>query len=476
MSATAFQTISPASLPKVTSKSWLTGMSLIAADAVAVTVVTVLMFSLAPAWHEPFKEAILQGISTLLIFAGLGLYPGHGLGPAREFRGILIGSAVGSALTASALLARGGASPVGADLWFAWAATCVLVIVGRAAVRGLCSRTSWWGTPAVIFGSGQTAHATLRHILAHPSMGLRVVAIFDERCPDWPELDDNDIQVTHRRDAPLFAQSCCVSHAIVALPEARGSEIRGLIKSEARLFKHLLIIPDLAGLSSLWVETRDVGGLLGLQVSQTLLHQGPQMLKRASDILLACAAILILLPLILLVILAIRLTSPGAPFYAQSRIGRNGRRFTAWKFRSMCENADEVLLQQLDTNPELRREWDRDHKLRNDPRITPAGWFLRKTSLDELPQLWNVLRGEMSIVGPRPIVAAEIPRYGDAFDTYQSVRPGITGMWQVSGRNNTSYSERVQFDEYYVTNWSIWLDLYIIGRTFKTVLFGEGAF
>jgi lipopolysaccharide/colanic/teichoic acid biosynthesis glycosyltransferase len=142
----------------------------------------------------------------------------------------------------------------------------------------------------------------------------------------------------------------------------------------------------------------------------------------------------------------------------------------------MCANADAVLAEYLKADPVLRVEWERDHKLKNDPRVTPVGRLLRKTSLDELPQLWNVLKGEMSLIGPRPIVDAEIVRYGDSFDAYQSVRPGISGMWQVSGRNNTSYGERVQFDEYYVTNWSIWLDLYIIGRTVKTVLLGEGAY
>jgi Undecaprenyl-phosphate galactose phosphotransferase WbaP len=173
---------------------------------------------------------------------------------------------------------------------------------------------------------------------------------------------------------------------------------------------------------------------------------------------------------------AIRLSSRGPVFYGQTRIGRNNSTFTAWKFRSMFANADEVLLSQLEKNPKLRSEWERDHKLKNDPRITPVGRLLRKTSLDELPQLWNVFRGDMSLVGPRPIVAAEIARYSDVFEAYKSVRPGITGMWQVSGRNNTTYLERIRFDEYYVRNWSVWLDLYILVRTFKTVLFGEGAY
>ena len=143
----------------------------------------------------------------------------------------------------------------------------------------------------------------------------------------------------------------------------------------------------------------------------------------------------------------------------------------------MFVNADQVLDDYLDKHPELRKEWERDHKLKSDPRILPlVGVFLRKTSLDELPQLWNVLRGEMSVVGPRPIVTAEIPKYHDRYELYLRVRPGITGLWQISGRNNTTYEERVQLDTYYVRNWSPWLDLYILGRPIRTVLMREGAY
>jgi lipopolysaccharide/colanic/teichoic acid biosynthesis glycosyltransferase len=141
----------------------------------------------------------------------------------------------------------------------------------------------------------------------------------------------------------------------------------------------------------------------------------------------------------------------------------------------MVTNADAVLKEHLSRDPELRKEWELTQKLVNDPRVLPVGKLLRKTSLDELPQLWNVIRGEMSLVGPRPIVDAEVPRYGNIFAYYKMVRPGVTGMWQISGRSNTTYSERVRYDEYFVRNWSIWLDLYILFRTVKTVLLREGA-
>jgi lipopolysaccharide/colanic/teichoic acid biosynthesis glycosyltransferase len=142
----------------------------------------------------------------------------------------------------------------------------------------------------------------------------------------------------------------------------------------------------------------------------------------------------------------------------------------------MMANADSILDDYLAEHPELRTEWDRDHKLKNDPRVTALGKWMRKWSIDELPQIWNVLSGEMSIVGPRPIVDAEIAKYGIHFEAFNSVLPGITGLWQVCGRNDTTYEERIQLDMYYVHHWSPWLDLYLLGRTVKTVLFTKGAY
>jgi exopolysaccharide production protein ExoY len=166
----------------------------------------------------------------------------------------------------------------------------------------------------------------------------------------------------------------------------------------------------------------------------------------------------------------------GAPvMFAHYRVGRDGRLFRCLKFRSMCRNADAALRELLERDPEARAQWARDQKLDHDPRITPIGAFLRRTSLDELPQLINVLRGEMMLVGPRPITAEELGRYGAARWHYLSVRPGLTGLWQVSGRNNLSYDERVALDRRYVESRSLWLDLSILARTVRVVLAREGA-
>jgi Undecaprenyl-phosphate galactose phosphotransferase WbaP len=167
----------------------------------------------------------------------------------------------------------------------------------------------------------------------------------------------------------------------------------------------------------------------------------------------------------------------GAPvLYAHYRVGKNGRLFRCMKFRSMLRNSEQVLAALLRDDPVARAEWERDHKLTTDPRITPIGRFLRKSSLDELPQLLNVLRGEMSLVGPRPITVAELTRYGRVRWHYLSVRPGLTGLWQVSGRNNTTYEERVALDQRYVEQRSLWLDACILVKTVRVVLLREGAY
>jgi lipopolysaccharide/colanic/teichoic acid biosynthesis glycosyltransferase len=177
-----------------------------------------------------------------------------------------------------------------------------------------------------------------------------------------------------------------------------------------------------------------------------------------------------------LVSLLVMISSPGPIFYSHRRIRRHGAFFSMWKFRTMCVNSAEVLEEYLSQNPNARAEWNRDHKLRHDPRITPIGSFLRRYSLDEFPQLWNVLAGHMSLVGPRPIVAAEVEKYGDSFECYCRVKPGLTGLWQVSGRSEVTYDERVALDCDYVNHWSLRRDLKILLKTFRAVLKQDGAY
>ncbi|QBR72082.1 exopolysaccharide biosynthesis protein [Beijerinckiaceae bacterium] len=198
--------------------------------------------------------------------------------------------------------------------------------------------------------------------------------------------------------------------------------------------------------------------------------------KRVFDVLVAIATLIAALPLFFCVFIALKLTDPGPVFYHHVRVGRGGRRFPCIKFRSMVVNSDEVLKSVLENDPERRDEWMRTQKLINDPRITPMGQFLRQSSLDELPQLLNVIRGDMSLVGPRPIVPAEMPRYGDKLDLYLQARPGITGIWQISGRNDCEYKKRIEMDANYVRHWSFAADISILIRTFVAVLTRKGSY
>jgi exopolysaccharide production protein ExoY len=197
--------------------------------------------------------------------------------------------------------------------------------------------------------------------------------------------------------------------------------------------------------------------------------------KRALDVAGAIALAAVFSPLIVAIVLLMR-REAGSIIYKHRRIGRYGRVFECLKFRTMVSNADQVLQELLESNPEIKAEWLRDHKLRCDPRVTRLGRFLRRTSLDELPQLWNVVRGEMSLVGPRPVVREELLRYGRNARAYLSAKPGITGLWQIKGRNDTDYRRRVALDTYYVRNQNLMLDLYILLQTTRVVLGGSGAY
>jgi exopolysaccharide production protein ExoY len=198
--------------------------------------------------------------------------------------------------------------------------------------------------------------------------------------------------------------------------------------------------------------------------------------KRGFDVVVAAIGLVALSPLLLMLALLVKLSDGGRIFYGHRRVGRDGNSFLCLKFRTMAENGDEILAAYLERNPQLRQEWLATRKLQNDPRITPVGSVLRKLSLDELPQLINILRGEMSFVGPRPVVEDELELYGAAVECYLKSRPVLTGLGQISGRNDVSYSARVAFDRHYVENWSFAFDLVIIVKTFPAVLSSRGSY
>jgi Undecaprenyl-phosphate galactose phosphotransferase WbaP len=358
----------------------------------------------------------------------------------------------------------------------AWILIVAFVWLGRVAARHCLGNCGWWCENAVILGAGSLGRQVAETLRRSPGTGLRPVAILDDNLGELMLARGAAAMTGPLAAADLLAEDAGVRYAIIALPDRGNQELAAVMERYASRFHHVLIIPGLCGIPSLGVDARDLGGILGVKVSHRLLQRTPQTVKRAVDLMAAGLLCLLLLPVFAGIAALIRLSSPGPVLFGHRRLGRHGREFLAWKFRTMVSHSDEVLRSYLEANPDRLSEWSVNRKLKQDPRVTWLGEVLRRTSLDELPQLWNVIRGEMSLVGPRPIVEAETDRYGPRYSLYRKVRPGLTGLWQVSGRNNTTYAERVEFDEYYVRNWSVWLDLYILGRTIKVVVTGEGAY
>lgn len=463
---------------------FVTYCSIIIADLIAFIGAGAMAVMLRYIFHGEFTPADYltftpSAIIFFVVFVIAGLYPGLAISPVDESRRILRASSIVFLLIIGAtVFLREGLLSSRIVFILAWLFTIVFVPFSRQLVRAWCSHQSWWGIPTVILGDAHAGLMMLDLLEQHPRLGLRTVALLTEEpaACTRPPRQDRPIFFGPLSYSASFARDYLNCYAIIAMPQSGAERMKAIFNEYVDLYKRVLIIPDLFGICSLSVSAKDLCGILTLEVNQKLTRTPSQLAKRSFDLALCITSGLLASPLFLLIYLAIKFTSPGPAFYGHSRIGRNNKHFKAWKFRSMVENADEVLQQHLDADPLLRQEWDSYQKLRHDPRITLTGRFLRRTSLDELPQLWNVIRGEMSLVGPRPIVHSEIVKYGQIYRQYLRVTPGITGLWQISGRNNTTYEMRTRLDDYYVTNWSVSLDIYILARTVKTVLLLEGAY
>lgn len=360
---------------------------------------------------------------------------------------------------------------------FSWACSFVTVPVARVAARRFLNKKRTWACPAVLFGKRDHAEGIAQILYRSPELGLHPAAVGVGAGDILAGDDDSPLPVLDTPGIIRFIDEHPDAYAIVVLNSYESNDREELVDRLSRLFCSVILLPRFGeGAGNIWLSPVEVGGLPGLMVRQNLLDPRRLAVKRALDFLMTLCGSCLALPLMVIIAACIRIESPGPVFFTQRRIGRNGKHFDIVKFRTMHCDAEERLRDCLEASCELREEWMQDQKLRCDPRVTRVGRFLRKTSLDELPQLLNVLRGDMSLVGPRPIVDAEIPRYGEEFSTYTRVRPGITGLWQVSGRNDTGYAERVLRDRYYICNWSVWFDIWILAKTVPVVLNQRGAY
>ena len=371
-----------------------------------------------------------------------------------------------------------------------WLFNLLLIPLARTSFRGVLDCLGLWQMPTVIIGAGENARDAAAALAGEKSMGYRVIAFIDVDS-SGPSIIANEAMPSI---PPVISCSRCQTASIqqqledllteqghpqlvVALDSLSTPENQHLVQYLSASARNIHIIPAIRGLPLFGTQASHFFSheVLFLTVRNNLSRRTYRWIKRGFDLLGACLLLVLLSPVFLILSVLIRRTGATA-FYSHSRIGQNGRPFKCLKFRSMRADADEVLHELLESDPVARSEWDKDFKLKNDPRVTPVGGFLRKTSLDELPQLINVLKGEMSLVGPRPIVQAELARYGDQVGLYLQVTPGITGLWQISGRNDTSYAGRVALDAWYVQNWSLWYDIVILFKTVDVVLNRQGAY
>jgi Undecaprenyl-phosphate galactose phosphotransferase WbaP len=412
----------------------------------------------------------------ILIFQIMNLYPGISLAPSEELRRFTIGS----------LMAHGGIilsryiedqefEAISVAFIISFLLSTIILIIARAFTHRILRKTRLGGIPAVIYGSGVTGRLVIDHLLESIKTGYLPVVILD-RNPSGDE-EYRGIPIIHDTGAgPDIVNRYNIKMAIVAMPEIEEHELKKLLNYSVSAFRYNVLIPSFFSVTNIWMAIRDFDGILGFVTSHKLKMFWNLGIKRFMDLAIVIIGGVIMLPLLLFIALLIKLSSPGPVLYGHKRLGMNGRHFTAYKFRSMVSDSAERLKELLDSDPEIRKEWEANHKLKNDPRITGIGKILRRTSFDEFPQLINILKGEMSLVGPRPIVDEEVEKYGEDFQRIFSVKPGLTGLWQVSGRSDTDYNERVSFDTYYLQSWSVWLDLWVLLRTFDVVLRGRGAY
>jgi exopolysaccharide biosynthesis polyprenyl glycosylphosphotransferase len=362
-------------------------------------------------------------------------------------------------------------------LIFIYAGIFIVVLLGlaRLARNLLLARMRAAGQGVdrvVIVGAGEVGRTVMRNLLAQPELGYRVVGFLDDD-PAKSSTDIGPIRALGTLDElPQAIQANSIDQVIITLPWQYHRKVIRLVTEAEKSGVRARVVPDLFQLSLGGVDVEAVNGIPLISVKESALTGFNRTLKRIVDVVIAGLAMVVISPVWALIALAIKLDSPGPILFRQERVGFRGKQFTVFKFRSMTVDAE----QQLDKLREQNEAAGPLFKIRDDPRRTRVGRFIRRTSLDELPQFINVLRGDMSMVGPRPGLASEVAQYQDWHRKRLEVLPGLTGLWQVSGRSELTFDEMVMLDIYYAENWSLGMDLRIIIRTVPQFIFGDGAY
>jgi Undecaprenyl-phosphate galactose phosphotransferase WbaP len=453
----------------------LVALFLISGDAIAtlaaVSVTRALLewAGTASAWRPIASIALLMPL-----FFALGLYTRADWSPYQRFRSRILG--VGSILA----LALAAAAPTGEPGPLLLAAGCAalsVVLLGHyieALARSLLIRFDLWGARTAIVGCDEDARKLATYLTRRPLLGLRPVGLIGT-------LDDGE---TQRSLLPLpligsLANPADIPHEIEAVIFTSEADINTFAAKSHALSPslRLLLMEGVPDAHALWLPVQASGGALGVEFRRNLYLRRNRLFKRAMDMIFAVPVALLAAPIVLALAMAIKLIDPGPAFYIQRRVGKNGAVFGMIKLRTMFADAERRLERHLAENPQARAEWARYFKLERDPRVLPKlGTLMRRSSLDELPQLWNILRGDMSLVGPRPFPAYHLESFDSEFRAIRlSVPPGLTGVWQTTSRSDGDLQVQKAEDLFYIRNWSIVLDFYLLLQTLPAVLSAEGA-
>lgn len=332
-----------------------------------------------------------------------------------------------------------------------------------------CNRLNILKTPVIFVGNGKATKDIIYFTNHNNCFGIKVADIIEE-IEDINRLRKNIISKIEQLK---------VKTIIIAIPNLEKDKLLDLVEDVQPLVRNLMFIPNTIGVPVYNIEIKKIyqSNMILLGIKNNLAKKTNRRIKRMFDLIIGSIIFIVILPILLIIAILIKLDSKGPVFFNAKRIGKNGKLFKCYKFRSMYQNADELLIRHLDNNPELKDQWNKFQKLKgNDIRVTKIGFFIRKYSLDELPQIFNVLKGDMSLVGPRPYLPREKELMNSFYNIIITTLPGITGYWQVSGRANVTFEGRLKLDNWYIRNWSIWIDMILLIKTIKVVFCGKGAY
>jgi undecaprenyl-phosphate galactose phosphotransferase len=360
----------------------------------------------------------------------------------------------------------------------AWTASLFSFPLFRLWGKRFLYRVGLWRERVLILGAGNAGRLVMEGLRRERHMGYDVIGFLDDDDKKRGEMIEGKKVFGRVKHFPRFVKDLNIVTVIIAMPSLSPERLSHLTANVQNHSPNTMVIPDLRGIALLNTGLVHLfyEEIFLMNIRNNLKSAPNRFVKKLFDITVSAVSLPLLLPVIGIIGAVIRLETPGPAIYAHDRIGKNGKTFRCYKFRTMQRDAEERLKEILENNTEIRNEWDKNWKLKEDPRITTIGRFLRKTSLDELPQIFNVIKGEMSFVGPRPYLLRERSEIEERLHVIGSTEPGITGLWQVSGRSNTGYEYRIKLDSWYVMNWSLWFDIAILFKTIRVVAKRQGAY